>query len=253
MKKNLVYVGSFIGLLYFSSAAVAVENNAVNNENNSPSTVLQSSEEFSSFSTSSTDLEKFEVDSVSSDMFTNTGEESEIAQAGGFTSSTSNNWYVGGTLGVFFPSDGLLKNGFGGSGYVGYQFTPNVGAELGLLYAGSDLSDRSGDGNIFSVIGSARYMAPFEANSNWNYFGTAGVGFTRSSVTAPAIAPVPFGTGQGQAAIDRRDTSFSFELKGGVGYEFAQNTSAFAQLRYLNVTGSNSNYLSTELGIHYKF
>jgi len=257
MKKTLLSLGSCVGLLCLTAPAIASEVSSTDS-NSFQSTVSESTDTFSTASTSAASLERFEIESSNSDMFI-TDTESEIAQTFGGASAL-NNWYAGGSLGIFFPSDSLRKTGFGGSGYVGYQFTPNIGGEIGLLYAGSDLSGRPGDANIFSVIGSARYTAPFTPNSNWNYFGTAGVGLTRSSVSAPAVA----GSGRnndiisitevddGQPAIDSRDTSFSFELKAGAGYEFTQNTSAFGQVRFLNIAG-NSNYFSTELGINYKF
>jgi len=243
---------------------MASEVNSTDN-NGFQSTVSESTDTFSTASTSATSLEHFEIDSSSSDMFV-TEKDSEIAQNFG-GGSALNNWYAGGSLGIFFPSDSLRKTGFGGSGYVGYQFTPNVGGEIGVLYAGSDLSGRPGDANIFSVIASGRYTAPFTPTSNWNYFGTAGVGLTRSSVTAPAVGnngdPQPNGNGgistlsvngnNEREAINSRDTSFSFELKGGVGYDFTQNTSVFGQVRYLNIAGGNSNYFSTELGVNYRF
>jgi len=241
MKKTLLSLGSCVGLLCLTAPAIASEVSSTDS-NSFQSTVSESTDTFSTASTSAASLERFEIESSNSDMFI-TDTESEIAQTFGGASAL-NNWYAGGSLGIFFPSDSLRKTGFGGSGYVGYQFTPNIGGEIGLLYAGSDLSGRPGDANIFSVIGSARYTAPFTPNSNWNYFGTAGVGLTRSSVSAPQVGQVP--------AINSRDTSFSFELKAGAGYEFTQNTSAFGQVRFLNIA-SNSNYFSTELGINYKF
>jgi len=264
MKKTLLSIGSCLGILCLTVPAMASEVNSTDN-NGFQSTVSESTDTFSTASTSATSLEHFEIDSSSSDMFV-TEKDSEIAQNFG-GGSALNNWYAGGSLGIFFPSDSLIKTGFGGSGYVGYQFTPNVGGEIGLLYAGSDLSGRSGDANILSVIASGRYTAPFTPNSNWNYFGTAGVGLTRSSVTAPAVGgngnnnlqePVVLtttvnGNNNEEPAINSRDTSFSFELKGGVGYEFTQNTSVFGQVRYLNISGGNSNYFSTELGVNYKF
>ncbi|MGY6529042.1 MAG: outer membrane protein [Cyanobacterium sp.] len=249
MNKTLLCLISCASLLSISMPGIASEETFVDNDNTLESNLFESPEEFDNVSTSSTALQSFEIDSSNTTIFSNTPEESEIAQNMGGTSTSFNNWYAGASLGVFFPSDGFLDNGFGPSAYLGYQFSPNLGGEIGLLYAGSDLSGRTGDANILSVIASARYSAPFEGSANWNYFGTAGVGFTRSSITAPArtVGNVF------QPAIDSRDTSFSFEVKGGVGYEFTTNTSAFAQLRYLNVSGGNSNYFSTELGVHYKF
>ncbi|AUC62071.1 hypothetical protein AA637_13380 [Cyanobacterium sp. HL-69] len=251
MNKTLLYLVSCASLLSIAMPGTASENTFPDNDNNLESSVFLSTEEFYTVSTSSTVLQSFEIDSSNTTIFNNTPEESKIAQNSDENSISFDNWYAGASLGVFFPSDGLLDTGFGPAGYIGYQFTPNIGGELGLLYAGSDLDGRVGDANILSVIASARYSAPFEGSNNWNYFGTAGVGFTRSSVTAPATFDL--NNNLVQPAIDSEDTSFSFEVKGGVGYEFNTNTSAFAQLRYLNVSGGNSNYLSTELGVHYKF
>ncbi len=235
MKNNLLLLNSCLSVLVLSSSAIASEI-IIDSTNyyDFDATTIQSDDTFFDASTSVDSFNSFdEIEPSNKEIF---NDSSLVQRFGG--GRTPSNWYGGASIGPFFSTSSSLSNGFGGGAYVGYKFNPNIGAEVDVIYAGGDFKNRnSGDYGIFSVIGSGRLTNSFGVNNpRWNYFGTAGAGLTRNFFSN-----------------FNNNTSFTVQLKGGVGYDISNNTSGFAQLRYLNISDNRSNYLSTELGINYKF
>ncbi len=176
--------------------------------------------------------------------------------------------YLGGSLGLFNPNleddiaDEFIETGFGGSIFLGYQFNKNWSADVEVVLFGGDFDedeilerldpdlDDIGvdvDYSVFALFFNPRLTFPLGKNQNqkWSLFLSPGIGFGNASADIGAIE-------------FEGDTSFAFQIKGGIGYKISRKIDIFVQARYLNVTetvedidDSGFSSFSPELGVKF--
>lgn len=221
------------------------------------------------------------------------GQGDEIAQTGRTrrtrtrrtrSSSVDSKYYVGGTLGLFFPSEiddfnvRVTANGnttlqqvdpgtgFGGSIYGGYKFSDLISADAeALLYFGNaDPLDGSYSSFNFFVGPRFTYTLDETNDQSLYIFASPGIG----------VGNVNFGGDLGDAlGDDDSGTGFALQAKAGVGYPVSDKIDIIGQARYTNIfgvvdvpeVGNNGNVVEgeteskgldafgIELGAQYKF
>jgi opacity protein-like surface antigen len=200
------------------------------------------------------------------------------------SSSVDSKYYVGGTLGVFFPSEiddfnvevtaggnTTLQQvdpstGFGGSIYGGYKFSDLISADAeALLYFGNaDPLDGSYSSFNFFVGPRFTYTLDETNDQSLYIFASPGIG----------VGNVNFGGDLGDAlGDDDSGTGFALQAKAGVGYPVSDKIDIIGQARYTNIfgvvdvpqVGENGNVVEgetdskgldafgIELGAQYKF
>jgi opacity protein-like surface antigen len=238
---------------------------------------VKSTNEAFTASTSAESLGTFEVKGGINPTFTENNSKTEIAQfdSYGYGYEKESGVYVGGNLGVFFPNfgDGLgdevddaAKTGFGGSIFGGYQFNKNWGVDLefGLIGGGFDedeLNVNSLDDVDYSgwaLMVNPRYTIPFTSNgseSKLSAFISGGIGIAKGEIDGTVNID-----GKTVDFSDQSDTSFAWQIKGGLGYQFTDKLDGFVQLRYLSITeidsdidDSSLSFFSPEIGVKYSF
>lgn len=164
------------------------------------------------------------------------------------SSSVDSKYYVGGTLGLFFPSEiddfnvSVTANGnttlqqvdpgtgFGGSIYGGYKFTDLISADAeALLYFGN-ADPLDGSYSSFNFFVGPRFTYTLdETNEQSLYiFASPGIG----------VGNVNFGGDLGDAlGDDDSGTGFALQAKAGVGYPVSDKIDIIGQARYTNVFG----------------
>lgn len=189
-------------------------------------------------------------------------------------------FYVGGTLGAFFPStfedfpeidnDGEgedidFDTGFGGSIYGGYKFSKFIGADLEFLLFGGGAEPFDSNYGSFGIFLNPRFTYGFNLDnldrSPYIFvspgLGIAGVGFSDDLEDT-----------LDDNDIDTSASGFALQIKAGVGYPFSELIDIFTQVRYFtafNVYSEDDipdqfdgddqsfNSLGLELGINFKF
>jgi opacity protein-like surface antigen len=162
------------------------------------------------------------------------------------SSSVDSKYYVGGTLGVFFPSeiddfnvavtaggDTTLQQvdpgtGFGGSIYGGYKFSDLISADAeALLYFGNaDPLDGSYSSFGFFVGPRFTYTLDETNDQSLYIFASPGIG----------VGNVNFGGDLGDAlGDDDSGTGFALQAKAGVGYPVSDKIDIIGQARYTNI------------------
>lgn len=162
-------------------------------------------------------------------------------------SSLDSKYYVGGTLGVFFPSEiddfnvpvtaggnTTLQQvdpgtGFGGSIYGGYKFSDLISADAeALLYFGNaDPLDGSYNSFGFFVGPKFTYTLDETNDQSLYIFASPGIG----------VGNVNFGGDLGDALTDDSGTGFALQAKAGVGYPISDKIDLIGQARYTNIFG----------------
>ena len=154
--------------------------------------------------------------------------------------------YVGGTLGIFFPSEiddfniGVVSGtttdlqtvdpgtGFGGSLYAGYEFSDLIGADVeGFVFGGNaDPLDSSYTSYGFFVNPRFTYTINQVSSKSPYVFVSPGIG----------IAGINFNGDVGDTLGDDNDsgTGFALQVKGGVGYPLTESLDLVGQVRYFN-------------------
>lgn len=172
--------------------------------------------------------------------------------------SNDQGFYLGGTLGLFFPDfnynrsvDLDTDNGFGGSAFLGYQFTRQWAVDLDVVLFGGNSNitnrqlgvDLDGDYSIFSVLVGPRFMIPLgdqNQDTGFSLFLSPGIGLGKVNVNI--------------GNRDSSQTTFAFQVKGGFGYKFTPQVELLLQGRYLSLTGDEDfNSFSPELGLRFLF
>ncbi|MBE9045391.1 outer membrane beta-barrel protein [Pleurocapsales cyanobacterium LEGE 10410] len=195
------------------------------------------------------------------------------------TRRTDTKYYVGGTLGIFFPSEvedlQVLADtvdpgtGFGGSLYGGYKFNQYISADIeGLIFFG-DAEPLDSSYTSYGFFVNPRFTYTFERDtlsdnlSGLYVFASPGIG----------IAGLDFGDDLGdtlEPSDNDSGSGFAFQIKAGAGYPVSDKIDIIGQVRYLNaldafevtevgVDGITStedqgfDAFSVELGANYKF
>lgn len=196
-------------------------------------------------------------------------------------STNDSKYYVGATIGVFFPSEidnlevpaivndvGSIQavdpgTGFGGSLYGGYKFSEYISADVeGFVFFGdADPLDSSYTSYGFFV--NPRFTYTFDDTGNSlegvYVFASPGIG----------LAGIDFGEDIGDALGDNDSgTGFALQIKAGAGYPVSDKIDIIGQARYLyafsafevdrtvgQVTETEDqdfDAFSIELGVNYK-
>jgi opacity protein-like surface antigen len=279
MNTRLLSLGSLAAVLVIASPSIASEVAPVSDSATDTfnSEFVKSTNEAFTASTSAESLGTFEVKGRINPTFTENNSKTEIAQfdSYGYGYEKESGVYVGGNLGVFFPNfgDGLgdevddaAKTGFGGSIFGGYQFNKNWGVDLefGLIGGGFDedeLNVNSLDDVDYSgwaLMVNPRYTIPFTSNgseSKLSAFISGGIGIAKGEIDGTVNID-----GKTVDFSDQSDTSFAWQIKGGLGYQFTDKLDGFVQLRYLSITeidsdidDSSLSFFSPEIGVKYSF
>ena len=171
------------------------------------------------------------------------------------SSSVDSKYYVGGNLGLYFPSD--VDTGFGGAAKFGYNFTENASAEIeGLgLFGGTDIDDANY--NVLGIAANGVYKYPFDANNDKSIFGFggAGIGLGRVALTGDAVDAAEEAAEADGLEFDSSETGFLFQGKLGVGYPVTEKIDVFGQGRYVNISvdGDSGDFFGIEAGANYSF
>ncbi|WP_158260613.1 outer membrane beta-barrel protein [Pleurocapsa sp. CCALA 161] len=164
------------------------------------------------------------------------------------SSSVDSKYYVGGTLGIFFPSEIDNFNvpvtaggnttlqrvnpgtGFGGSIYGGYNFSELISADAeALIYFGNaDPLDGSYRSFNFFVGPKFTYTLDKTNDQSLYIFASPGIG----------VGNVNFGGDLGDALSDDSGTGFALQVKAGVGYPVSDKVDIIGQARYTNIFGA---------------
>ena len=196
-------------------------------------------------------------------------------------SSSDSKIYLGGTLGLFFPSDvedTVIDpgTGLGGSVYGGYKFTDLISAdaEALLAFGGNDIDDVTStaagipateeiDGayTLFSVFLNPRFTYTFDKGNDKSpyVFASPGVGIGRINIRGDVGDEIDDADG------DSSGSGFALQGKIGGGYPFTDKLDVIGQARYANIfnvverpqLGGNTedegiSYFGIELGLNYK-
>jgi hypothetical protein len=150
--------------------------------------------------------------------------------------NTGNNYYAGGSIGLFLSSDFYSTEVSGGlsfSGLFGYQFSDNISAELEILdYVIGESTFFDFSDNFLGIAGNAAlrlYFNPDNTKSGY-IFGAGGLGYGGSI---------------------NGTSGFLFQGKGGLGFPVSDSLDIYGQCRYLNLLvndGSDGSAVSLELG-----
>ena len=163
--------------------------------------------------------------------------------------SLDSKYYVGGSLGAFFPGDDL-DVGFGGSGLFGYNFTKNLSAELEAFdYFGGSEQDDLGY-NIFGAAANGVYKLPF-GDDDRSFYGFAGAGIGLGIVSATGDVADDLD----DLGVDTSESGFLFQSKVGVGYPVAEKIDLTGQFRYISVSSDDvdGDGFSLDAGARYNF
>jgi opacity protein-like surface antigen len=259
MNMRLLSLGSLAAVLAIASPGIASEVISLSDSATNPNFAASISAEA---------LDSYEIKAEIKPTFSNNTSSTEVAQSlfSSYNTPKESGVYIGGTLGVFFPNfgsgfpdevDEASKAAFGGSVYAGYQFNQNWGADLefALLGGGFD-EDKLGQPNAdisysaWALTVNPRYTIPFAqeaTNSKLSAFISPGIGISEAKVKVDGDS-------------ETSDTSFTWQIKGGLGYQFSDNLEGILQVRYVNVNridsdtkNSGVSFISPELGLKYKF
>lgn len=163
------------------------------------------------------------------------------------SSSLDSKYYVGGTLGAFFPSEiddfqvgvvgpGNVTNletvdpgaGFGGSVYGGYQFSELIGADIEAFVFGGGAEPFDSSYTSYGFFINPRFTYTIDPNNDRSIyvFASPGIG----------LAGVNFGDDLSDALGDDSDsgTGFALQVKAGAGYPVSDSIDIIAQARYFN-------------------
>ena len=152
--------------------------------------------------------------------------------------------YVGGTLGIFFPSEiedfnigieaGTVSDlqtvdpgtGFGGSLYGGYKFTEFISADVEGFVFGGDSDPLDSSYTSYGFFVNPRFTYTFDQANGVYVFASPGIG----------VAGVDFGDEIGDAPGVEEDsgTGFALQAKAGVGYPVSDTIDIIGQARYFN-------------------
>ena len=152
--------------------------------------------------------------------------------------------YVGGTLGIFFPSEvedfeiGIVSGdvtdletvdpgtGFGGSVYGGYKFTDSISADVEGFVFGGDADPLDSSYTSYGFFINPRFTYTFDEANGVYVFASPGIG----------IAGVNFGDEIGDAEGVEEDsgTGFALQAKVGAGYPVSDSLDIIGQARYFN-------------------
>lgn len=154
--------------------------------------------------------------------------------------------YVGGTLGLFFPSEiedfrinvtsgdtNDLQSvdpgtGFGGSLYGGYKFSDFISADIEGFVFGGDSDPLDSSYTSYGFFVNPRFTYAFNQGDSKSPYGFVSPGL--------GIAGVDFGDeiGNAQGVQEDSGTGFALQLKGGVGYPISDSLDIIGQARYFN-------------------
>ena len=189
--------------------------------------------------------------------------------------------YVGGTLGIFFPSEvddfeiGIVSGettdletvdpgtGFGGSVYGGYKFTDRIGADVEAFVFGGDADPLDSSYTSYGFFVNPRFTYTFDQANGLYVFGSPGIG----------IAGVDFGDeiSDAEGVEDASGAGFALQAKVGVGYPVSDSLDIIGQARYFNAFNAvettqfgaggqvsetedqDFNSFSVEAGVNFKF
>ena len=134
--------------------------------------------------------------------------------------------------------------------YGGLQLTKNVGLELGYMQTGDgEKTDIGGSGvdtkvRISGITADVVGTLPVSADGRFAVLGSAGVGRYKARISATGVVA---GTGD--------DSDFGYRLGAGAQYQFSDNWSARAMLRYTKVDFDDAmnNLVTGSVGVNYKF
>jgi len=167
------------------------------------------------------------------------------------------------------PFDAAIdtNTGFGVSGAVGYRFSDaRVELEVGYNYNDVDSItvndlEASVDGSVdtWQFFVNGYYDIP--TNSRFRPYVGGGVGLSILSANDVSTVVPPLG----EVSLDDSSTSFVFQLKAGVGYDFSENFNAFVGYRLYGIPGQSFEFFgsdfdaddlyvsSIQLGARYEF
>lgn len=149
------------------------------------------------------------------------------------------------------PLDATIDtdSGFGISGAVGYRFD-NVRAELEVGYHDNDVDgvtvndvDLPVDGSIDTWRFVLNGYYDFPTGSRFRPYVGGGAGLAILSAN-DVSATIP---NLGELSIDDSSTSFLFQFKAGVGYDFTDTLNAFLGYRLTGIPGQDFEALGTDL------
>ncbi len=150
--------------------------------------------------------------------------------------------YLGGTVGLFLPSDVDTiqfsnddfnfdsidsDNGIGGSVYAGYKFNSFLSADLELLAFTGNAKPFDSDYTAVGFFLNPRYTLPIGGNPNAGLylFASPGIG----------VAGVGFGDEiEDRISEDSLKTGVAIQLKAGAGLPLSETIDVFGQARYFN-------------------
>jgi opacity protein-like surface antigen len=277
MNTRLLYLGSLAAVLAIASPSIASEVAPVSDSATDTfnSEFVKSTNEAFTASTSAESLGTFEVKGEINPTFTEKTTNTEVAQFGIYDSDPESGVYVGGGLGIFFPNfgdgfgnrvDDAAKTGFGGSIFGGYQFNKNWGVDLEFALVGGGFDEDElnvpnvddVDYSAWALMVNPRYTIPFTSNgsvSKLSAFISGGIGIAKGKIDGTVNID-----GRTVDFSDQSDTSFAWQIKGGLGYQFTDKLDGFIQLRYLDITkidsdidNSGLSFFSPEIGVKYSF
>lgn len=148
------------------------------------------------------------------------------------------------------PLDASINTdtGFGISGAGGYRFD-DFRVELEVAYSNSSVSDITVNDNDISSDGSLNswqfllngyYDIPTDSRFSPYIGGGAGLAIFSADDVSATVAPF------GEVDLDGSSTSFIFQFKAGVGYDFTDNLNAFVGYRLQGVPGQSFTALDTD-------
>jgi opacity protein-like surface antigen len=277
MNTRLLSLGSLAAVLAIASPSIASEVAPVSDSATDTfnSEFVKSTNEAFTASTSAESLGTFEVKGEINPTFTEKTTNTEVAQFGIYDSDPESGVYVGGSLGIFFPNfgdgfgnrvDDAAKTGFGGSIFGGYQFNKNWGVDLEFALVGGGFDEDElnvpnvddVDYSAWALMVNPRYTIPFTSNgsvSKLSAFISGGIGIAKGKIDGTVNID-----GRTVDFSDQSDTSFAWQIKGGLGYQFTDKLDGFIQLRYLDITkidsdidNSGLSFFSPEIGVKYSF
>lgn len=188
--------------------------------------------------------------------------------------------YVGGSLGVFFPTnesenlrtvidfvlgtndfvDNLapdLEPGFGGSLFAGVKLNQNWATDLEFTLLGGDTEIEDTSYSQWGIFLNPRFILPLSHQQNSvAIFLSPGIGISKGKVSYDLPDSVAQFLGiEENLGLSLEDApSLAWQIKLGLDFPFEGRYKGFAQVRYVNPTGSNTiDLVSTELGFAVEF